>query len=171
MAFSASQRIASISIQATVSRSAKNNSSGPLPDAVVSLVQRLNPRSFGRYAIVGLVQNAAFYGLALLLIWHGWFAWQASALLTPIAIATTFVANRSWTFSGHSRVPGQFPRYVAVYSLAYAFTVGFNWLQEASGVPSWLAALISIGVTAVGIYLALNFWVFRRAPTPLPVPD
>ncbi len=138
-----------------------DKSGDSLADTVSSLSQRLNPRSLIRYAVVGLTQNAAFYGLSLLLIWHGWFAWQASALLTPIAIAATFVANRSWTFTGHGRNPGQFSRYVAVYSAAYLFTVGFNWVQEMSGVPSWLAALVSMIVTAVGIYLALNFWVFR----------
>lgn len=115
-----------------------------------------------RYAVVGVAQNALFYGLSLLLISHGWFAWQAATVLTPIAILATFVANRSWTFFQTLPVPGQFQRYVAVYGLGYIFTVGFNWVQEAAGVPSWLAALVSLFVTAVGIYLALNFWVFRN---------
>lgn len=120
-----------------------------------------------RYAVVGLAQNAACYVFFLFLIWHGWYAWQASAVFTPLAIAATFLANRSWTFSQQSRQAGQFQRYIAVYALAYVFTVGFSWLQESIGVPSWLAALFSIVVTAGGIYLALNFWVFHsRASSP-----
>ncbi|HEX2841188.1 GtrA family protein [Hyphomicrobium sp.] len=144
-----------------MSRSTKENSSYRIVDAAVSFFQRLNPRAMLRYAVVGVAQNAACYVVFLFLIWHGWTAWQASAAFTPLAIAVTFIANRSWTFSQQSRQDGQFQRYIIVYAFAYVFTVGFSWLQEFIGVPSWLAALFSIIVTAGGIYLALNFWVFH----------
>jgi len=113
-----------------------------------------------RYATIGIAQNGFFYLVALVLIWFGWQAWQAVVVLTPPAIAITFWANRAWTFSGRARDRRQVRRYLLVYGLNYVFAVAFTWGQEAVGVPSWLASLITVGVAAIGNFLALNFLVF-----------
>lgn len=126
-------------------------------------VRRRVPASLVRYGIVGVAQNGGFYLVALLLIALGWQAWQVVLVLNPIAVMLTFLLNRSWSFAGRTRAKGQFWRYVAVYGLAYPFAVGFTWVLEHLGVTSWLAVLINVFVCAVGIYAALNIWVFGKS--------
>ena len=113
-----------------------------------------------RYAIIGATQNGLSYCVTLLLISFGWQAWQAVLILTPPSIAISFLLNRKWSFAASTHVPGQFRRYIFAYAIAYVCAVAFTWLQEKLGVPSWLAALVTVGVSAAGLYCALNFWVF-----------
>lgn len=120
---------------------------------------------FTRYAVVGLSQNAASYLAFLLLTYSGLRGWQAMAILYPLAVCITFLVNRSWSFATKERSTGQFLRYISVYVGAYPISIGFLWALEFAGTPSWLAGLMTIGATAVLIFLGLNFWVFspRRA--------
>lgn len=121
------------------------------------------PRSFLRYAVVGLIQNGASYLIGLVLIALGWTAWQVMGALTPLAVLATFLANRYWSFSERR---GSIPRaalgrYVVAYGLAYPVAMGLAYAIERLGVPAWLTLLLTIGIAAVALYLALNFWVFR----------
>src|SRR5215831_2893242 len=115
-----------------------------------------------RYAVVGVAQNAAFYGLALVLIYSGLAAWQATAILFPIAVAISFLLNRSWSFAGRKRTSAEFRKYFLVYATAYPATIVITWAQERAGVPSWLASLITLVISAILIFLVLNLWVFRK---------
>jgi putative flippase GtrA len=130
------------------------------------LLANLNPGAFIRYAIIGVLQNAAFYSVLLVLISFGWYAWQALIVVTPIATAVTFWANRAWTFSGRARNKGQILRYLLVYLLNYIFSIFLALAQETLGVPSWLASLNIVILAVISIYLALNFWVFRDGKLP-----
>jgi putative flippase GtrA len=131
----------------------------------LTLVPRSDRGAFVRYAIVGVAQNATFYGLALILIYRGFAAWQATAILFPIAVGTSFLLNRSWSFAGRQRTSAAFQKYFLVYAAAYPVSIVMTWAQERAGVPSWLASLITLFVSAAGIFLALNLWVFGRAST------
>ena len=119
---------------------------------------------FFRYAVVGVSQNATFYGLALVLIYNRFAAWQAAVILTPFAIGVSFLLNRSWSFVGRKRRAAELRKYLLVYAIAYVAGVAVIWAQERAGVPSWMASLITQVVGAIGIFLALNVWVFRKAP-------
>lgn len=121
--------------------------------------------AFLRYAAIGLAQNAVFYSLALILISVGFAAWHATAILFPVAVALSFLANRAWSFADRKRAPAEFRKYILVYAIAYPAAVAMTWAQERVGVPSWLASLITLIVAAIGIFLVLNRWVFRKTPT------
>jgi putative flippase GtrA len=121
------------------------------------------PGSLLRYGIAGLVQNGIFYLCALLLVAFGWQAWQAMLVLNPLAVIVSFIANLYWSFNQRRRTSGQFWRYIVLYAVTYVMAVSFTWWLELLGVASWLAALATIGLAAIGLYLALNFWIFRAA--------
>lgn len=125
------------------------------------------PRSFIRYAVVGLVQNGASYLLGLILLAYGWAAWQVMGALTPLAVFATFFANRYWSFSERqSSVPrAALGRYVVAYGIAYPGAMVLAYGIERLGVPGWLTLLATIGIAAVCLYLALNLWVFRQVET------
>lgn len=121
---------------------------------------RLLPVSLLRYGIVGILQNAVFYLLALALLALGWQAWQAIAVLNPIGVILTFLANRGWSFAGRERRRGQFWGYAIAYGVTYVVAISLTWLFERLGVPSWLALLMTIFIAAAGLYVALNVIVF-----------
>ncbi len=128
-------------------------------------MQRPPPiRAISRYVVVGLAQNAVAYSLALALIMDGLKAWQAAAIIYPLAVVVTFTLNKAWTFAARD---SRFGRYVFVYAAAYPATLALNAAQESSGVPSWTAALITTVLSAMGIFLALHQWVFRPSRQPL----
>lgn len=120
---------------------------------------------FAKYAVVGGTQNALFYGLSLGLIWLKFAAWQALALLYPLAVTVSFLANRSWSFGNRGRSRRQFRNYVLIYIIAYPLSIFFTWLQERLGVASWLASLVTMVVSACVIFLTLNYWVFSKTET------
>lgn len=124
------------------------------------------PASFYRYALVGILQNGAFYFVALVLIAFGWTAWQTVLLLNPIAVALTFYVNRNWSFARRASGEGLSEgwRYLVVYTVAYPLSIAFTWLLERVGTPPEVAAILNVGASAVGIYFALQWWVFPTTP-------
>jgi putative flippase GtrA len=119
-------------------------------------------RALVRYVAVGVTQNGLFYAAILVLIWLGMKAWQATIILYPIAAVISFAANRAWSFADRARHGTQFRKYVFLYVAVYPCAVALNWVQEHVGVPSWLASLATLLAAAGGMFLALNYWVFRR---------
>ena len=122
-----------------------------------------NISAFAKYIVVGGAQNALFYALALGMLWLKFMAWQALAILYPLAVTTSFLVNRSWSFANRKKSPQQFRNYILIYVIAYPLSIFFTWLQEHLGAPSWLASLVTMAVSACLIFLALNHWVFGKA--------
>lgn len=120
--------------------------------------------AFFRYGLTGVALNAFFYGATLALIQLGFSAWQATAILFPVGLTSSFLANRAWSFAGRKRSRAELRKYFLVYAVAYPAVVVMTWAQERSGVESWLASLISLVVAAFAVFLALNIWVFRKEP-------
>jgi putative flippase GtrA len=118
--------------------------------------------AFIRYAVIGIAQNLLFYGITLAALYLGFAAWQAILILYPVAAASSFAANRLWSFAGHKRTPMEFQKYLVVYALTYPIVVGLTWAQEQFGIRSYLASLITLLTAAVGIFLVLNYWVFAE---------
>src|SRR6202012_1719533 len=129
---------------------------------LLSGVKKNELRALIRYGAVGIAQNLAMYAVTLGFIWAGLKAWQVTALLYPVATAISFIANRSWSFEDRTRRRGDFLRYVAVYVAVYPAAIALNWVQETASVPSWMASLITLIIGAIVIFLALNYWVFRK---------
>jgi len=136
----------------------------PRPGAF-DLLRRGDVLAFARYIVVGGAQNALIYGIGLGLLWLNFAAWQALALLYPLAVTVSFLANRSWSFGSRRKYRRQFRNYVLIYVVAYPPSIFLTWLQERLGVSSWLASLVTMVVAASAIFFALNYWVFRKDPT------
>jgi putative flippase GtrA len=139
------------------------NPQGPARLSLLALARHGDVRALLRYGVVGVAQNGLVYAFALGLIWAGLKAWQAALILYPLATAVSFAANRGWSFGDRAREPAQLRKYVFLYVAVYPCAVALNWVQEHMGVPSWLASLVTLIAGAVGMFLALNFWVFRKA--------
>jgi putative flippase GtrA len=128
-----------------------------------SLMNQADARSFLRYATVGVAQNAAFYGMGLILLWIGLRAWQVTAVSYPAATLISFVANRRWTFTQRMRDPKSLQKYILVYTAVYPAAVAATRLQELFGLPGWLAILNTTIAAVFGLFLLLNHWVFPHA--------
>jgi len=115
-----------------------------------------------RYGVVGATQNALMYGVTLLAIWAGLKAWQTTAILYPIATGISFAINRNWSFGGRAHRRTTLYKYVFLYTAMYPASIGLNWMQEHAGVPSGLASLNTFVVAVVVMFLAMNYWVFRK---------
>lgn len=129
---------------------------------MIALLRHGDIRAFLRYAIVGVTLNASIYGVTLVLLWLKFAAWQALMLVYPVAVALSFAMNRAWSFGDRNQSPRQFRNYVLVYVIVYPLAIAFTWAQEHAGVPSWFASLITMGLAALAIFFALNFWVFEK---------
>lgn len=116
-----------------------------------------------RYGIVGVTQNGAAFLANLALISIGLPAWIAVLIVTPAAILATFYANRLWSFSDRKTSEGQIRKYIAVYGTAWAVMGALVWALERGGIPAPAAILLAMATNAVGIFLALNTWVFPRS--------
>lgn len=133
--------------------------------SLIAFVRHRDLRALVRYGLVGVGQNGLAYILILLLIWLGLKAWQATLILYPIAAVISFGANRAWAFGDRARHRTQFRKYVFLYVAVYPCAVALNWIQEGAGAPSWLAGLVSLAIASLGLFLALNYWVFRAPQT------
>lgn len=120
---------------------------------------RTTSAAFVRYAVVGLTQNFALYIVTLGLLGLGLKGWGALAITYPLGVIASFLFNRAWSFAGRRRMRGQFFRHVIVYAAAYPLTLGVAWLLERVMWP-WLATGLTIGIAAVGIFVAANLWVY-----------
>jgi putative flippase GtrA len=131
---------------------------------LIARLAKAVPVSLIRYGIVGAALNGLFYGLGLFLVHLGWEAWLIILVLNPIAVMVGFLAHRHFSFASSSPVVTRaaLPRYIFVYVVAYIGGTGFAYCLERLGVASWLALLLTIGGSAVALYMALNLWVFRE---------
>ena len=112
--------------------------------------------------MVGVVQNAFFYAVFLLLLRLGLAAWQGISLLYPVATILSFAAHRRISFRAY-RDKGQFQRYFAANIFVYFLSIGTAGLLEHLGMRAWLAGLMTIGSSACVMFVVLNFWVFGEA--------
>ncbi len=117
--------------------------------------------SFWRYVAIGVLNNGGAYVFGLILLALGLRAWQATAIMYPLATAVSFYGNRKWSFATRATDRAQFSKYICVYAIAYPAAVGLTWSQERHGVPAWLATLVTMSIAVIAIYMALSYWVFR----------
>jgi putative flippase GtrA len=115
-----------------------------------------------RYGVVGIGQNLVAYAATLGLMAAGLAAWQATAVVYPLATLMSFVANKLWSFQKRPKSTGQFIRFVTAYILVYPIATGITWGLVAAGVDPRLATLASIGGSAVILFIVLTLWVFPK---------
>lgn len=135
-----------------------------MPTEITRPLRTLGVR-FIRYGLTGLLSNGLLYSINFALIVAGLAGWQAISIGYVFGVFFSFYLNRSWAFSDRPGDRRRAIRYAVVYAAAYPLAIALTWALEHVGTPAWAATLVTIGVAAVGIFIALNAWAFRPAAT------
>jgi len=119
-----------------------------------------------RYAVVGVIGTALHFGTLYALVEGlGMEPVSASAMGFLVALVSSYVLNRHWTFEHRSPAQGAFLRYTAVSIVGLALNtlimfVGTHLLDF----PYMLVQLTVVFVVPAVNYLANHLWAFRDAP-------
>jgi putative flippase GtrA len=121
-------------------------------------------RQFLRFGIVGVANTAT----CLAVVWtaQGVFnvsVWLASALGYLVAMAQSYLVNRSWTFAGGGALPvgPQVARFVLVnIVMGTIFSVSTNFLAPYLGVRP--ASLLVLAPLTILSFLATRHFVFGQ---------
>jgi len=117
-----------------------------------------------RYAIIGLVANAALYAIYLLLSRWGVGTKVAMTIVYCAGGLATFAFNRRWAFGHDGAVAHALLRYAVTYVLVYLFNMAaLAFCVDHSGWPHQLVVLALIFVSAGITFLVHKFWVFPAA--------
>lgn len=127
----------------------------------------------GRFAVVGLAQNATNVAAFAGLVEAGVDYRVAAAISAAAALVMSFCLNRWWSF----RVPGsaslsELVRYASVFLTATAAgIVLLSILVDIAGVPAVLAQALAIAIVAPASYLMQRTFVFKPAGPSALRPD
>lgn len=79
-----------------------------------------------------------------------------------LAVATTYIANRSWSFSSKEAHSKTAPRYIVAYGIGYLNHMAWLYaLTNIAGIRHEISQLLGAAITALLIFLILRLWVFR----------
>lgn len=126
-------------------------------------------QQFVRYASVGLINMALFYGLFNILLAVGWTTLAAYMVSFSIVILNSFLWNKFWAFGdrNHSRITHQFALFV-VWSI---ITLGLGTgavsillipLERYGTLGRNLAAILVAPVTVAANFIVYHRWTFAR---------
>lgn len=112
-----------------------------------------------RYGATGVLSNAAVFVVFLLLIWLGVPPIWASSLCYGLGVTISYIVNRRWTFASQGSHLSDMPRFLVAYGLGLGVTLisMFSLLKVMNPAP---AQLITIGITALAIYVFLHMFRF-----------
>lgn len=119
-----------------------------------------------RFAVVGVFQNAVNVATFAVVVAQDVPYRVAAVLAAAVALAVSFLLNRSWTFasaaSGH--IGGQALRFSVTFVTAVA--AGLLLLSagvELVGLAPIVAQIVAIAIVAPLSFLVTRAWVFRAA--------
>lgn len=116
---------------------------------------------FSRYAVIGLLLNAALYVAYLALVASGLSPVAAMSITYATGVVIGFVLNRRITFGHDGRPAGPFLRYVIAYALGYLLNWAGLWLLvDRMAVPHQLAQAALIFAVACFLFIMQRIWVF-----------
>ena len=118
---------------------------------------------FARFAIVGVVSNAALFLFYLLVTQVGMGHKLAATLAYGLGVAQTFVFNRGWSFRHDGAAGPALGRYVAAYGSGYLLNmIALFVFVDRAGMPhQWVQGIVIV-VLAVLLFVLQKFWVFRK---------
>ena len=116
-----------------------------------------------RFSAVGLLNTSIDMVVFLGLVWGlGVPVVPANLAAFGVALANSYVLNRSWTFrdTGTQVSSGNIARFVASSSIGAGLATTALWLLLRLGLPTLAAKLLSIVVGMTWNYLAMRHLVF-----------
>ncbi|MFC5430156.1 GtrA family protein [Paraburkholderia denitrificans] len=119
-----------------------------------------------RYGLVGVTINLAGYLIFVLATTHGAEPKLTMTLLYIAGIASSFWANRNWTFKDRGNVLGPGLRYGSAYALGYLLNLGLllvfvDYLHYSPRVIQFIAVF----VVAAFLFVTLKLLVFMQPAT------
>lgn len=122
---------------------------------------RLIYKQFAKYLAVGVLSNGLAYSLYIAIALAGASPIASMTIIYVIASATTFAANRSWTFQSDAILSKSALRYIVSQIIGYSTNlILLSWLHYLLGVPHQAAQLIGIGAVAIELFLLNRYYVF-----------
>lgn len=110
-----------------------------------------NPLLLARYVSAGGV--AATVELALFTLYHQYFGWPllvANSSALAIAIITSFMLQKHWTFRARSEGTRQFRLYILMQCISALFNTGLVYLFAANwNWPPLPAKIVQIGIVFI----------------------
>ena len=120
-------------------------------------------REFARFAIVGVVSNAALFALYLVMTDMGTSPKLAATIAYALGVLQTFTFNRSWSFRDIGTPGPALARYVVVYAGGYiANMLVLAVLVDRAGYPHQWVQGATIVALAIASFLLQKYWVFRE---------
>lgn len=116
-----------------------------------------------RFAIVGLAV-AAFYVVAYsALVNTGLSNVIANVVAFMSAIVIQYIGQTRWTFRKPLKVRRQWLRFGTMISVGLIYsTLITNYVAQALGWPSWVAAAVVAASLPVINFLVMRFWVYTK---------
>ena len=123
-------------------------------------------RRVAGFAAVGFVGFGSDAAVTLCLIGFGLNAFLARALAILLAMATTYLLNRTLTFRDRAvedpaRIAGEATRYALVAVLSFNWLVYSAMLLAFDGLPPIMAIVIGCAAAMVASYLGYSRYAFR----------
>lgn len=113
------------------------------------------PKSFYRYALVGVVSNLAVYCVFVVLIWSAVPPVWAAAICYALGLSISYLANRRWSFESTASHRSDLVRFLLAYGAGLIATLVFISVLTLYLRPE-IAQVINIGLTAMVIYGCLR---------------
>ena len=111
--------------------------------------------------MVGLVSNAALYGLYLLLSAAGLGPKTAMTLVYVLGLVQTFLLNRRWSFAHRGGAGSALARYLSAYAFGYLLNFAILWFGvDRIGWPHQWVQAAAIVIVAGCVFLLCKYWVF-----------
>ncbi len=126
-------------------------------------------RQFLRYAVIGLLMNAALY-LAYLGLTASLLSSRPAMSITYVAgVLIGFLLNRRITFAYSGPGAAALVRYAVTYVIGYLINFITLWqLVDRWGLPHQIVQGCVTLALPVLLFLLQRFWVFPSAPSRLP---
>lgn len=101
-----------------------------------------------------------------------WMIILASAVSQIVGTIHSYFWNKFFTFESKSKSVSEFFRFIAVYAVTFAVSIGLKYLlNNVAKINVYISMIISLFVTTVISYLGHNFFSFKKGKTEPEITD
>jgi putative flippase GtrA len=125
-----------------------------------SLLLRILDDRFARFLLIGLLNTCVSYAIYAALVLIGLDPVIALSISFCLGVGFNFVSTGRVVFS--STDVWRFPRFVLVYAIVYVANLLLLKMFLSLGLHALVAQALSLPAVAVGTFLLLRFFVFRK---------
>jgi putative flippase GtrA len=128
------------------------------------LLETINMRQFFKFALVGFINTAVFYGIYFALLQLGFNYVIALTVGTVVGIVNSYLWNKIFTFRVKKKSLWESVKFFLVYGVQYLSNLLIIHICVSHiGISEELAGLLAISVGVFISYFGHKFWTFRGA--------